>query len=164
MDSVTIRQVIEQDLEACYTIESRCFFPSESASKEKIGKRVRIFPQGFFVAEFEDTVVGHVNSGATNKEDITDEAFKDMVGHRNDGKNLVIFSLAVLPEYRKQGIAQKLMLRFIEEAKELKKHKILLICKTDLITYYQKYGFMYGGKSDSVHGGFEWHEMVLSLV
>lgn len=163
MDNITIRQVIEQDLGACYTVESQCFLPSEAASKEKIEKRIRIFPQGFFVAEFEGTVVGHVNSGATNKEDITDEAFKDMVGHSDDGKNLVIFSLAVLPEYRKQGIAWKLMQRFIEEAQELKRHKILLICKTDLITYYQKHGFMYGGKSDSVHGGFEWHEMVLSF-
>jgi ribosomal protein S18 acetylase RimI-like enzyme len=164
MENVTIRQVIGQDLDASYRVESQCFLPSEAASKEKIEKRIRIFPQGFLVAEFEGTVVGHVNSGATNKEDITDEAFKDMVGHSDDGKNLVIFSLAVLPEYQKQGIAQQLMLRFIEEAKRCKRQKILLICKADLIAYYQKYGFMYGGKSDSVHGGFDWHEMLLSLL
>ena len=164
MDNITIRQVIEQDVDACYTVESRCFHPSEAASKKKIEKRIRIFPQGFFVAEFGGMVVGHVNSAATHKDDITDEALKDMVGHEHDGKNLVIFSLAVLPEFQKQGIARELMLRFIEEARKLRKQKVLLICKAELIRYYQQHGFMYGGKSDSTHGGFEWHEMVLSLV
>jgi GNAT superfamily N-acetyltransferase len=75
----------------------------------------------------------------------------------------VIFSLAVLPEFRKQGIARQLMLRFIEYARDLGKGKILLICRADLIPYYQGYGFTYLGKSASTHGEFDWHEMCLSL-
>ena len=86
-----------------------------------------------------------------------------MVGHVKDGGNMVIFSLAVLPEFRGNGISKQLMVRFVEVSKFLKKAKILLICKSELIPYYQNYSFLYGGKSNSKHGGFEWHEMYLLL-
>ncbi|NUO07647.1 MAG: GNAT family N-acetyltransferase [Candidatus Brocadia sp.] len=155
-----IRHVTEHDLDACYTLESLCY-TSDAATKEQIQKRMQVFPEGFLVAESNGRIIGMINSGATNKEDITDEAFKDMVGHVKDGKNIVIFSLAVLPGFQGMGVSKKLMLKFIGVAKDLKKEKILLICKSDVIPYYQKYGFSYGGKSKSRHGGFEWHEMYL---
>jgi N-acetylglutamate synthase-like GNAT family acetyltransferase len=94
---------------------------------------------------------------------MTDEELKDMTGHVKDGRNMVVFSLAVLPEFRGDGISKQLMLRFIEVSKGLKKEKILLLCKSELIPYCQNYGFLYGGKSKSTHGDFEWHEMNLVL-
>ena len=155
-----IRHVTENDLDACYAVESVCY-TSDAATREKIQKRIELFPEGFLVAESKGRIIGIINSASTNKEDITDEAFKDMVGHVKDGKNIVIFSLAVLPEFRGTGISKKLMSKFIEVSKALKKEKILLICKSELIPYYKKYGLFYGGKSKSTHGGFEWHEMYL---
>ena len=123
-NGIKVRNVTDQDLEACFAVESRCFFPSEAASKEKIEKRIKVFPQGFLVAELDGTVIGHINSGSTNKEDITDKEFKDLVGHDNEGRNIVIFSLAILPEFQKKGIARQLMARFIEESRKLKKKKL----------------------------------------
>ena len=163
MENVIIRPVTVNDLDACHTVESRCFFPSEAASKENIEKRINLFPQGFFVAEVAHEVIGHINSGATHKDDITDEELKAMIGHDADGKNLVVFSLAVDPEFQKQGIARQLMLRFIDAARAMKKQNILLLCKAQLIPYYETYGFIDGGVSASTHGGFTWHEMSLSL-
>ncbi|MDE1890018.1 MAG: GNAT family N-acetyltransferase [Planctomycetota bacterium] len=159
---MNIRHASEHDLDACYTIESACY-TSDAATKEQIQKRIQLFPEGFLVAEFNGRVIGIINSASTNKEDITDEAFKDMVVHVKDGKNIVIFSLAVLPEFRRNGISKKLMMKFLDVSKALKKERILLICKSELIPYYQKYGFFYGGKSKSRHGGFEWYEMYLPL-
>ncbi len=163
MCNVDIRYVNVYDLDACYAVELACY-TSDAATREKIQKRIRLFPEGFLVAELKGRIIGMINSGATNKEDITDEAFKDMIGHVSDGKNIVIFSLAVLPEFRGTGVSKRLMSRFIEISKDLKKKKILLICKSELIPYYQKYGFLYSSKSKSTHGGFEWHEMYLSLI
>lgn len=162
MNNIKIRHVREHDLDGCYDVESACY-TSEGATREKIRKRIRLFPDGFLVAESNGQIIGLINSASTNKEDITDEEFKDMVGHVKDGKYIVIFSLAVSPEFQGNGISKKLMSRFIEVSKRLKKKKILLICKSGLITYYQKIGFSYGGKSISTHGGFEWHEMYLPL-
>ena len=162
MVSVNIRQANKNDVDVCYRIESACY-TSDGATRGKILKRIMLFPEGFLIAETEGGIIGLINSASTDKEDITDEALKDMVGHVNNGGNMVIFSLAVLPEFQGNGISKQLMVRFIEVSKDLRKEKILLICKSDLIPYYQNYGFLYGGKSNSKHGGFEWHEMYLLL-
>ncbi len=163
MTDLKIRRVKDNDLDDCYRVESACY-TSDGATKEKIQKRIKLFPEGFLVAESKEQIIGLINSASTDKEDITDEELKDMVGHVQDGKNMVIFSLAVIPEFQGNGISKKLMSRFIEVSKDLKKEKILLLCKSELIPYYQDYGFLYNGRSKSKHGGFEWHEMNLLLL
>ena len=162
MTDLKIRRVKDSDLDDCYRVESACY-TSDGATRKKIQKRIKLFPEGFLVAESKSEIIGLINSASTDKEDITDEELKDMVGHDKDGKNMVIFSLAVIPEFQGDGISKQLMLRFIEVSKDLKKEKILLLCKSELIPYYQNYGFIYGGKSKSKHGGFEWYEMYLPL-
>ncbi len=162
MVKIKIRHADKNDVDGCYRTESACY-TSDGATKEKIQKRIMLYSEGFLIAESEGKIIGLINSAATDKEDITDEDLKDMVGHKKEGRNMVIFSLAVLPEFQRNGISKKLMSGFIKVSKDLKKEKILLICKSELIPYYQNYGFLYGGQSNSKHGGFEWHEMFLPL-
>jgi GNAT superfamily N-acetyltransferase len=109
-------------------------------------------------------VVGHINSGATDKDDISDEELKALVGHDPAGRNLVIFSLAVLPRYRKQGTASALLKKLIKLGRQMGKTQILLLCKDNLVGYYQGHGFIDRGPSASTHGGFSWREMGLRLA
>jgi ribosomal protein S18 acetylase RimI-like enzyme len=162
MIGINIRQVNKNDVDGCYRAESTCY-TSDGATREKILKRIMLFPEGFFIAESKGKIIGLINSASTDKEEITDEEFKDMIGHVKEGRNMVVFSLAVLPGFQGNGIAKQLMARFIEVSKGLKKEKIMLICKSELVPYYQNYGFLYAGESKSKHGGFEWHEMYLLL-
>ena len=162
MIGINIRQVNKNDVDSCYRTEFTCY-TSDGATREKILKRIMLFPEGFFIAESKGKIIGLINSASTDKEEITDEEFKDMIGHVKEGRNMVVFSLAVLPGFQGNGIAKQLMARFIEVSKGLKKEKIMLICKSDLIPYYQSFGFLYRGKSKSQYGGFEWHEMYLLL-
>jgi len=163
MSNVKIRNVTEHDLDACYRVELRCFPPSQAAPRERIEKRIKVFPEGFFVAELDGTIIGFINGSSTDKEDVTDQAFKEMADHDPCGKNIVIIALAVVPEFQKKGIARKLVLRFIEESQRLEKQKIMLICKPDLVDYYRAYGFVDAGESASTYGGAKWHDMVLPL-
>ncbi len=164
MNEVLIRRVQPGDLDQCYLVETACWPPEEAAAKETIQLRMGTFPQGFFVAELDGRIVGMVNGAATEKEDISDEELKQLIGHDANGRNMVIFALGVLPEFQKQGIAKQLALRFIEEAKKLDKQKVLLICKQHLIDYYERLCFIHAGLSKSTHGGAEWHEMRLTLT
>ena len=159
MNSLNIRYATRDDLDACHHIESACFLPSEAASRASIETRIKIFPEGFLVAEIDGKVVGQLNSGATDLDDITDEAFKKLIGHTPTGKHLVIFSLSVLPDYQGQGIAGQLLRRYACEAESNGRAAILLLCKSELIPYYQRFGFIDRGISASTHGGVEWHEM-----
>jgi ribosomal protein S18 acetylase RimI-like enzyme len=163
LPSLDIRQVIEADLDACYHIEINAFPPAEAAAKETIRTRIRVFPEGFLVGQLDGKLVGMINSGATDRDDFVDEAFKGMEGHDSEGANIVVFSLSVLPDYQRRGFARQLMNAFIERSRELGKKKILLICKSELIAYYESIGFAYLKESTSTHGGAAWHEMGLSL-
>ncbi len=163
MNEIIVRTVLPQDLDDCFLVETSGFPPEEAATRKTIQRRINTFPQGFFVAEIGGRVVGMLNSASTNKDDISDEELKQLIGHDPLGKNMVVFALAVLPEYQKRGIARQLMSRFIREARELQKETVFLMCKRHLIAYYESMGFALVGLSNSTHGGAEWHEMRLAL-
>jgi predicted N-acetyltransferase YhbS len=163
MNEITIRHVLPEDLDGCFTVETSGFPPEEAATRETIRLRIETFPEGFLVAEVDGRVVGILNSAATHKDDISDEELKQLIGHDPGGRNMVVFALAVLPEYQKQGIASQLMSRFVEEARAGEKEKVLLMCKAHLVAYYERMGFAHLGVSRSTHGGAEWHEMQLRL-
>ena len=163
MNETMIRHVLPQDLDECFLVETAGFPSEEAASRDTIQLRIDRFPEGFLVAEVGGKVVGILNSAATDQTDLGDEELKQFVGHDPAGRNLVVFALAVLPRYRKQGIARQLMSRFVEEARARGKESILLMCKQHLIAYYERMGFVHAGLSKSTHGGAEWHEMRLVL-
>jgi ribosomal protein S18 acetylase RimI-like enzyme len=163
MNEMIIRNALPEDLDECYLVEISGFPPEEAATRETIKLRIDTFPQGFFVAEMEGRVVGMLNSAATDKVDLSDEELKQLIGHNPHGQNMVVFALAVLPEFQKRGIANQLMSRFVEAARARRKKNVLLMCKQNLIAYYERMGFRHVGLSRSRHGGAEWHEMRLAL-
>ena len=157
-----IRPVSPADLDACAAIEAACY-GREGATRERIAHRIATYPEGFLVAVLDRQVVGFLNSGATDQDDLADEALKDLVGHDPTGTNLVIFSLAVAPGFQHQRVGRALLIRFIAQAKRLSKARILLLCRPPLIPYYERVGFVDRGASPSTHGGLAWHEMALWL-
>ena len=163
MPDLNIRSVNEQDLDRCFEIESVSYSGDEAATRDKILKRINTYPEGFIVLENDREIIGFINSGATNKVELSDEEFKELVGHDPEGKHIVILSVVIHPCYQGKGMASKLMQSFIEKMKLLDKSDIYLICQTELIDMYARYGFVDLGKSDSDHGGMSWNEMSLSL-
>jgi predicted GNAT family N-acyltransferase len=71
--------------------------------------------------------------------------------------------VVIHPKYQGKSIASQLMTSFIESMKKMGKTDIYLICQSELVNMYAKYGFIHLGKSDSNHGGLSWDEMSLSL-
>ena len=83
--------------------------------------------------------------------------------HDENGAWQSVFGLAVLPRFRNNGYAGKLIYHLIEKAKEQNRAGITLTCKKHLVAYYEKFGFADRGISQSTHGGATWHDMVLNL-
>jgi ribosomal protein S18 acetylase RimI-like enzyme len=162
-DQILIREVEYADLDRCYEIESAGYAGDEAATREKIGKRIEVYPQGFLVLEAEGVIAGLINSGATNTVQLSDESFKELIGHDPDGKKIVIMSVVVHPDFQNRGLAGMLLTEFIGKMKAMAKTEIHLICQTELIDMYARHGFEYLGKSDSDHGGLHWHEMIITL-
>lgn len=163
MEKIVIRRVKREDLDSCLHIEQVCYSPLEAATRDYLEKRVETYPDGFYVAEFRGEVIGMLNSGATHKDDITEERLKNLVGHVRNGRNAVLFSIAVLPEYRLRGVATKLIEKMVEVSADKEKQRILLLCKEELVSFYSNQGFRYAGRSSSDFGGFTWHQMQFEL-
>ena len=163
VSELIIRKVKESDLDRCFKIETSAYAGDEAATKEKILTRIQTYPEGFIVIENKEEVVGFINSGATHQIELSNEEFKELVGHDPQGEYIVIMSVVVHPKYQGQNMANKLLCSFINTMNKLGKNEIYLICQTELIPMYAKHGFIHIGESDSSHGGLSWHEMSLSL-
>lgn len=155
-----IRNVTMADLDAVTELEAACFPPEKAAGKETFVYRISAFPERFFVAEKDGAVIGMVNGCASSLPLIVDELFLPQ-GHEPQGKNQMVFGLAVLPEYQRQGIGGALLNHLIAWSWEHEMEQVILTCKAEKLAYYSKFGFENRGVSASVHGGAVWYDMVL---
>lgn len=157
--NIIIRNVQPEDLDAVTAIEAECFPPAEAAERESISERINAFPESFLVAEYDGRMVGFINGCVTNDLVISDDMFHSTAHHVPSGKTQTVFGLDVIPEYQRRGIAGQLMRRFIQTAREAGRQRVVLTCKENLVHYYEGFGFINDGLSESTHGGAQWFNM-----
>lgn len=163
MTSLKIRQASLEDLDRISTIENTCFPSAEAAKRDALADRLTVYPQGFFVGELNNQIVGFINGACTNGPTIEDKYFESMTHHQEKGKHLMVFGLDVHPDYQHRGYAKALMQHFINFAKTQNKNAVLLTCKEHLVHYYEGFDYVNEGKSASCHGGAIWYDMKLTL-
>lgn len=163
MSNLTIRTACYDDWQSLAAIEALCFPAAEAASPSSIQERLTVYPEGCLIAEIDQVIIGFINGGSNNDDMIEDAFYASMDLHRQNGKNLAVFGLDVLPDYQGNGYARQLMTAFIDLARQEKKSAILLTCKSHLCDFYQSCGYTNLGIADSTHGGAEWYEMRLDL-
>ncbi|NDJ58133.1 GNAT family N-acetyltransferase [Enterobacteriaceae bacterium 4M9] len=163
MSNVTWRTARQEDAQRCYEIERTAYEGDEAATREKIALRIAGYPQGFLVMEQAGAVIGFINSGCAWDVVMSDEAFKELVGHDADAPKVVIMSVVIDPAWQGKGLASPMMATFVSQMRELGKTEIHLMCKARHVPLYQKMGYRYVCPSESDHGGMAWHEMVMPL-
>ncbi|MFD2644198.1 GNAT family N-acetyltransferase [Pseudomonas japonica] len=152
-----------RDAERCHAIEIGAYEGDEAATLEKIRTRIAQYPQGFLLLEVDGVIVGFINSGCAHEVVMSDEAFKELVGHDAAAPNVVIMSVVVDPAFQGKGYAKALMDEFIRQMKALDKATIHLMCKQRHVELYRRMGYAYVRPSPSDHGGMAWHEMLMRL-
>ncbi|MDM9649437.1 GNAT family N-acetyltransferase [Rhizobium sp. S163] len=159
----SFRRPTPSDAARCFEIETSAYEGDEAATLEKIENRITQFPEGFLILEAEGKIVGFINSGCAYEVVMSDEAFKELVGHDPAAPNAVIMSVVVAPAEQGKGYSKLLMQRFIDEMRAARKETIHLMCKDRHVPLYEKMGYRYVRPSESDHGGIAWHEMVMDL-
>ena len=94
---------------------------------------------------------------------MSDESFKELVGHSAHAPNVVIMSVVIDPAHQGKGFSTRLMEAFVTQMKACAKKTIHLMCKERHVDLYRRMGFRYVKPSASDHGGMAWHEMVMDL-
>ena len=158
-----IRTATILDLQAITEVEARCFPKAEAASENDFQKRLSVYPNHFWLLEDDKKLVGFVNGMVTNEPILRDEMYEDANLHNENGQWQMIFGVNTIPEYRRQGCAERILKKVISDAKEQGRKGLVLTCKEKLIRYYEKFGFENEGVSESTHGGVVWYNMRLTF-
>jgi ribosomal protein S18 acetylase RimI-like enzyme len=157
------RSACPADVDRCFEIEISAYEGDEAATREKIATRIAQYPQGFLVMELGGAVIGFINSGCAHEVVMSDEAFKELVGHDPAAPNVVIMSVVIDPAHQGKGYASLMMRSFVARMSELGKQTTHLMCKERHVKLYERLGYRYVRPSTSDHGGMSWHEMVMNL-
>ncbi len=156
------RDIIMEDAEQAAEIEQICFSPQEACKRETMAKRAQQAPELFLTAIHRNSgkMAGFLCGVSTEESSFRDEFFTDTDLYDPNGKNIMLLSLAVLPEYRGQGVARELVGRYLRRECKNGRDLILLTCVDAKVKMYQKMGFRDLGEANSSWGGNRWHEMV----
>ncbi|ARP78089.1 GNAT family N-acetyltransferase [Bordetella genomosp. 6] len=157
------RPAVPADAARCHQIEISAYEGDEAATREKIARRIALYPEGFLVMELDGAIIGFINSGCAHEVVMSDEAFKELVGHDAQAPNVVIMSVAIDPACQGRGYATLMMRAFVARMRALGKRTIHLMCKQRHVALYERLGYRYVRPSASDHGGMAWHEMIMPL-
>jgi len=164
MIAPTFRTATPADTDRCFEIETTAYEGDEAATREKIATRIAQYPEGFLIMELDGAIIGFINSGCAFDVVMSDEAFKELIGHDPAAPNVVIMSVVIDPAQQGKGYATLLMRSFIERMGGLGKRTIHLMCKDRHVPLYERMGYRYVKPSESDHGGMAWHEMEMQLA
>lgn len=161
LERFEFRNIEQSETEQAIVIEQICFPPNEACSAENMKNRVAAAMELFLVAIDRQTgkIAGFLNGIATDEFVFRDEFFTDASLHKENGKNIMLLGLDVLPEYRRQGLARELVRQYLCREQENGRKEVFLTCLQEKVKMYQKFGFTDRGIANSTWGGEEWHEM-----
>lgn len=156
-----IRSIRPGEEEEAAEAEQICFPPNEAAKKEIVCRRAALFPDLFLVAVNRTTgeIAGYLNGLAADSEELTDDFFTHPELHNPEGQTVMVLSIGVLPPFRRQGLAGKMMAEYQKRAREKGRKMLVLTCLEEKVDMYQKMGFQDQGMSGSCWGGEKWHQM-----
>ena len=162
-NNLTIVNADLADLQALHEIEELSF-SGKAASLDAFRYRLEKYSRWFFKAVSDEKIVAFINGCSSDRKYITDDLYLAGSPFLEEGENLLIFGLAVLPEFQGKGIARLLMERILTQAIKSGKKRASLTCKQSLIPFYEKLGYRNHGLSLSAVGGIKFYDMELDLL
>lgn len=165
LEKFEFRNIKQSEAEQAVAIEQICFPPNEACSEKNMIERITAAQELFLVAIDKEAgkIAGFLNGIATDEDCFRDEFFTDASLHNQEGKNIMLLGLDVLPEYRKQGLGRELVYQYLRREREKCRREVFLTCLQSKVKMYKKFGFMDLGIANSTWGGEEWHEMSCTL-
>mgnify|MGYP001829155800 CR=1 FL=1 len=118
---ITFRDAQLADADRCFEIETSAYEGDEAATHAKISKRIETYPEGFLILELDGKVIGFINCGCAHEVEMSDEEFKELIGHDPDAQNVVIMSVVVDPASQGKGHSRALIDEFVGRMRRMGK-------------------------------------------
>lgn len=158
-----IRNATIYDFEDIVRLEHTCFPVNEAATAEDLKNRLAHYPNHFWLLYEDDELVSLIDGLCTDLRQLNDDMFHNAGMHDENGDVQMILGVCTHPDHRKKGYSSMLMNRVIKDCIKQGRKSIVLTCKTSLIDFYYRLGFVDEGVSESNHGGEEWNQVRLTL-
>ena len=158
-----IRTATMADLPRVAAVEAACFPAAEAATEADFAARLAVYPNHFWLLEQDGELISFINGMVSDEPDLRDEMYADASLHDESGAWQMIFGVNTMPQYRRQGMAARVMERVIADAKAQGRKGCVLTCKDRLVHYYETFGFRNEGVSSYTHGGVVWYAMRLTF-
>lgn len=167
MSKISFRLAKPEDIPECHVIQSASYPPDEAAKKSWLEYR-QSHARSYFLCALnnESEIIGFVCSTRCSNFD-----YDAMSTHDPKGSLLAIHSVVVKEEYRRKGIASRMMKNYIKIVSEDNQvhpstsiSKIVLIAKSHLLGFYENLGFSVLKVSDIVYGQEQWYDLQMNLV
>lgn len=140
------------EADAIEILEASSFPADEAASLDAIRARITEASQFFWTFRKVDSpdIIGFVNGTCITTNKIHHES---MSQHEATGRTLVIHSVTISANERRKGLGSIMLKKYTQQlAKNTSIDKILLLSKSDMLTFYVNCGFKLIGLSDVAHG------------
>ena len=155
------RRARTSDIPALAELERISFPEDEAATFESMLNRCEVANE-FFMCFYDNTAetqhipIGFVNGTCSIETTIHHES---MSTHHANGRSLVIHSVTVNPQHRRQGLGLAMLIDYVQAIKSMENiDRILLLSKAYLLSFYTSCGFTIDRLSSVSHGKVSgWH-------
>jgi len=139
------------DFHSAFELETASYPPDEAASLDTLAYRHKNAPELFLGAYTEENVlIAFINSTRSSSLTLTHESMKV---HEPTGQTVCIHSVCVHQQYRRNGIATRLLKEYVKRIRlDTTVKRIALIAHQELIPLYEKCDFTLFGPSNVQHG------------
>ena len=145
---IKIREVQQSDIEQVCLIQKSTQNFQETFNREIIEERIRNFADTFLLASLDNQVIAYISATdfATSSVSrwIVEMADREAISNGN----LVIDALSVHPNYQGQGFGTLLLAAMKQVALQKNSPAIYLVCKDELLSYFEMNEFMEQGIVD----------------
>lgn len=174
MSRVKYRRATPTDVLPCFELEKAAYSPEEKPSKNELQYRQHHAASYFRVAvveedgneeEDESTIVGFVCS--TRCDPLEEDTIS--MSHKHNGQLLIIHTIVVKEEYRRQGLGSAMLQDYIAKHRSANStaenpiSKVVLFAKQDFLTFFIQSGFSVIRPSANVDGKDQRYYLELSL-
>jgi len=139
MDGLTIRTATLDDVVEMHRIENICFPPDEAADLEGVRYRIANASKYFSILENGSSICGFINGTCVADTVIHHDS---MSTHNPDGATLVIHSVSIVPEMRRQKLGTGFLKRYMDNIINNKDYtnitRVLLLTHAYLLPFYSE--------------------------
>ena len=145
---IKIREAMQSDMEQICLISDCTSSSHEIMNREIIEERIRKHADTFLLASLDDQVVAYISATVLATSSVSRWIVEMADGEAISNGNLVIDALSVHPNYQGQGFGTLLLAAMKQVALQQNSPGIHLVCKDELLSYFEMNEFMEQGIVD----------------